>query len=58
MYSIISIFNDLELKEIIKRSNEEILKNELSKKNMIMQSQQEQRTNRVQKVRYHRQCNK
>ena len=57
MYSIISIFNDLDLKESIKRSNEEISKNELNKKLMIMQRQQEQRINRVQNVRYHSQCN-
>ena len=58
MYSIISIFNDLDLKESIKRSNEEISKNELNKKLMIMQRQQEQRINRVQNVRYHSQCHK
>lgn len=69
MYGIISSFNavestimsiskDLDLKESIKRSNEEISKNELNKKLMIMQRQQEQRINRVQQVRFHRQCNK
>ena len=54
--TIRSITNNIDLKESIKRSNEEISKNEISKKVISMQRQQEQK--RVQKVRYHRQRNK
>ncbi len=56
--TIRSITNTIDLKESIKRSNEEISKNEISKKVIIMQRQQNQRIERKQKARYHRQCNK
>lgn len=56
--TIRSITNKIDLKESIKRSNEEISKNEISKKVIIMQRQQNQRIERKQKSRYHRQCNK
>lgn len=56
--TIREITNNIDLKESIKRSNEEISKNEISKKVIIVQRQQEQTIKRHQKVRYHRQCNK
>lgn len=56
--TIRSISNNIDLKESIKRSNEEISKNEIGKKVIIIQRQQKQRINKVQKVRYHRQRNK
>ena len=56
--TIRSITNKIDLKESIKRSNEEISKNEISKKVIIMQRNQQQKIKRVQKVRYHCQRNK
>ena len=56
--TIRSITSNIDLKESTKRSNEKISKNEINKKAIIMQRQQEQKNNKVQKVKYHRQFNK